>query len=223
VALAVTTRLFDTCPELSICRDHRSNSRIFNSAGWTAQDVLSLPAAIRDQYYGQPLGTIPLSESLGRTGAPDGPRRQSLVPFPANICPVNISRRIPLSAQTALWPLGQNPAFPPRHRRGGRVDGLQALGSQSRLSMESIHLADRKSEISVQYAPIHPGGQHWLSLFRKVFLSSGTAPSHGPIAAHWNTVGRWVYSLQDRQTIEQVAVLSTKAAVTSPVGAAPLL
>jgi len=32
-----------------------------------------------------------------------------------------------------------------------------------------------------------------------------------PIAEHWNTVGRWVYSLQDRQTIEQVAGFEYKS------------
>jgi len=32
-----------------------------------------------------------------------------------------------------------------------------------------------------------------------------------PVAAHWNTVGRWVYSLQDRKTIEQVAGFEYKA------------
>ena len=32
-----------------------------------------------------------------------------------------------------------------------------------------------------------------------------------PIAGHWNTVGRWVYSLQDRQTIEQLAGFEYKS------------
>ena len=32
-----------------------------------------------------------------------------------------------------------------------------------------------------------------------------------PIAEHWNTVGRWVYSLQDHQTIEQVAGFEYKS------------
>jgi LPS-assembly protein len=32
-----------------------------------------------------------------------------------------------------------------------------------------------------------------------------------PIADHWNTVGRWVYSLQDHQTIEQVAGFEYKS------------
>jgi LPS-assembly protein len=32
-----------------------------------------------------------------------------------------------------------------------------------------------------------------------------------PIAAHWNTVGRWVYSLEDKKTIEQVAGFEYKS------------
>jgi LPS-assembly protein len=32
-----------------------------------------------------------------------------------------------------------------------------------------------------------------------------------PIASHWNTVGRWVYSLQDHQTIEQLAGIEYKS------------
>jgi LPS-assembly protein len=32
-----------------------------------------------------------------------------------------------------------------------------------------------------------------------------------PIASHWNTVGRWVYSLANHQTIEQLAGIEYKS------------
>ena len=32
-----------------------------------------------------------------------------------------------------------------------------------------------------------------------------------PIGGHWNTVGRWVYSLQDHETIEQLAGFEYKS------------
>jgi len=34
----------------------------------------------------------------------------------------------------------------------------------------------------------------------------------GRIGGHWNAVGRWVYSLADRTTIEQNCRIDTKAA-----------
>jgi len=77
--------------------------------------------------------------------------------------------------------------------------------------MESLHLAD--GEVG-DFGPIpprsHPGG-HIGYRFQEGILKQWDGSFAWPIAGHWNTVGRWVYSLQDRQTIEQVAGFEYKS------------
>jgi len=68
-----------------------------------------------------------------------------------------------------------------------------------------------KSEILVQY---HPGPAKVVNLgyrFQEGILKQYDGSFAWPIAGHWNAVGRWVYSLQDRQTIEQLAGIEYKS------------
>ena len=68
-----------------------------------------------------------------------------------------------------------------------------------------------KSEIGVQY---HPDRDRVVNLgyrFQSGILKQWDGSFAWPIADHWNTVGRWVYSIQDRQTIEQVAGFEYKS------------
>ena len=68
-----------------------------------------------------------------------------------------------------------------------------------------------KSAISVQY---RPDGERVVNLgyrFQEGILKQWDGSFAWPITAHWNTVGRWVYSLQDKQTIEQVAGFEYKS------------
>jgi LPS-assembly protein len=68
-----------------------------------------------------------------------------------------------------------------------------------------------KSEVSVQYRP-DPGRVINLGYrFQDGILKQWDGSFAWPIAEHWNTVGRWVYSLQDHQTIEQVAGIEYKS------------
>lgn len=62
-----------------------------------------------------------------------------------------------------------------------------------------------KAEIGVQY---HPDRDRVVNLgyrFQDGILQQWDGSFAWPIAAHWSSVGRWVYSIQDKQTIEQVA------------------
>ena len=68
-----------------------------------------------------------------------------------------------------------------------------------------------KSEILLQYHPapakvVNLGYRYQQGIFKQYDGSVAW-----PIAGHWNAVGRWVYSLQDRQTIEQVAGIEYKS------------
>jgi LPS-assembly protein len=68
-----------------------------------------------------------------------------------------------------------------------------------------------KSEILVQY---HPDPNKVVNLgyrFQDGILKQYDGSFAWPIAGHWNTVGRWVYSLQDHQTIEQLAGFEYKS------------
>ena len=69
----------------------------------------------------------------------------------------------------------------------------------------------QKSEISVHYSP-DPGRVVNLGYrFQQGILKQWDGSVAWPITDHWNTVGRWVYSLRDHQTIEQVAGFEYKS------------
>ena len=68
-----------------------------------------------------------------------------------------------------------------------------------------------KSEFSLQY---HPSPERVANLgyrFQHDVLRQWDGSFAWPIAQHWNTVGRMVYSLQDKQTIERVAGFEYKS------------
>jgi LPS-assembly protein len=74
-----------------------------------------------------------------------------------------------------------------------------------------------KSEVSLQYRPdptrvVNIGYRFQQNILnQQVILKQWDGSFAWPIADHWNTVGRWVYSLQDRQTIEQMAGFEYKS------------
>jgi len=74
-----------------------------------------------------------------------------------------------------------------------------------------------KSEISLQYRPdptrvVNVGYRFQQNVLTQgVILKQWDASFAWPISRHWNSVGRWVYSLQDRKTTEQVAGFEYKS------------
>jgi LPS-assembly protein len=74
-----------------------------------------------------------------------------------------------------------------------------------------------KSEVSLQYRPdpsrvVNIGYRFQQNVLNQaVILKQWDGSVAWPIASHWNTVGRWVYSLEDRKTIEQVAGFEYKS------------
>ena len=68
-----------------------------------------------------------------------------------------------------------------------------------------------KSEVLLQY---HPDTNKVVNVgyrFQQDILKQYDVSFAWPIASHWNTVGRYVYSLQDRQVIEQLAGFEYKS------------
>ena len=68
-----------------------------------------------------------------------------------------------------------------------------------------------KSEVLVQYRPDPMKVVNLGYRFQQDILKQYDGSFAWPIAGHWNTVGRWVYSLQDHQTIEQLAGFEYKS------------
>ncbi len=68
-----------------------------------------------------------------------------------------------------------------------------------------------KSEIALQYRPDPRRVVNIAYRFQEGILKQWDGSFAWPIADHWNTVGRWVYSLQDHQTIEQLAGFEYKS------------
>jgi LPS-assembly protein len=68
-----------------------------------------------------------------------------------------------------------------------------------------------KSEVLLQYRPDPNKVVNIGYRFQEDILKQYDVSFAWPIASHWNTVGRYVYSLQDRQVIEQLAGFEYKS------------
>jgi LPS-assembly protein len=68
-----------------------------------------------------------------------------------------------------------------------------------------------KAEILLQYQPDPTKVVNLGYRFQDGILKQYDGSFAWPIAGHWNGVGRWVYSLQDHQTIEQLAGIEYKS------------
>ncbi|HMI76260.1 MAG TPA: LPS assembly protein LptD [Steroidobacteraceae bacterium] len=209
VALAVTTRLFDTVSGTQYLSATVGQIRYFSIPRvGLPQDALSLQG-IRDQ-NGQPLGAIPLVNPLAVPGALTAPGGQSYVAFPGQYFPGQYAYG--LSRPSRVLATGQDPAFPASDIVAEvALTGYKHLGVNLDYQWNPYTSQTEKSEISVQYRPDPSRVVNIGYRFQEGILKQWDGSFAWPIAAHWNTVGRWVYSLQDRQTIEQVAGFEYKS------------
>jgi LPS-assembly protein len=210
VALAVTTRLFDTVSGTQYLSATVGQIRYFSIPRvGLPQDALSVPASIRDQ-NGLPLAMIPAVNPLAVPGGLTGPGGQSFVAYPGQY----YFGQYPygLSGPARSLALGQNPAFPASDIVAEvALTGYKHLGVNLDYQWNPYTSQTEKSEISVQYRPDPTRVVNIGYRFQEGILKQWDGSFAWPIAAHWNTVGRWVYSLQDRQTIEQVAGFEYKS------------
>jgi len=68
-----------------------------------------------------------------------------------------------------------------------------------------------KSEVLLQYRPDPSRVVNVGYRFQQDILKLYDLSFAWPIAGHWNTVGRWVYSIQDHELIEQLAGVEYKS------------
>ena len=214
VALAMTTRLFDTVSGTQYLAATVGQIRYFSIPRvGLPQDVLSLTQGLRDQ-NGQLLGAIPVVNPLALPGALTAPGGQSYVAYPGQSYlgqyAYGLSRQAQAQAQALA--LGQNPAFPASDIVAEvALTGYKHLGVNLDYQWNPYTSQTEKSEIAVQYRPDPTRVVNIGYRFQEGILKQWDGSFAWPIAAHWNTVGRWVYSLQDRQTIEQVAGIEFKS------------
>jgi LPS-assembly protein len=207
VALALTTRLFDHVSGAQYLSATIGQIRYFSIPR------VGLPDATVLESSGAALVTVPGVNPLALPGqALVNARGQILMTAPGQYV-----SGLPFQA-LALAGSGQPPNFP--------ASDLVADVSVTAYKHFSFNLdylwnpytsQTDKSEVSLQYRPdpsrvVNIGYRFQQNVLdQSVILKQWDGSVAWPIAAHWNTVGRWVYSLEDRKTIEQVAGFEYKS------------
>ena len=189
LALGLTTRLFDTCQRHPVpVRHHRPNPLFLDSAGDrpAGRFAVGQRPARRRAARGQSAGLA------GAVRYQCALRRHSAAR--ADLCHLgwpDWRRDRSGRERPALSGLG--------HRRRSRADRLQAPERQSR-TINGIRTPPHtdKEEIGVQYQPDPTRVVNLGYRFQEGILKQYDASFAWPIAGHWNTVGRWVYSLADQ-------------------------
>ncbi len=210
VALAVTTRLFDTVSGTQYLSATVGQIRYFATPRVDfPQDALALAQEIRGQNAPLP-GVIPVVNPLALPGALIAPGGQSYVAFPGQYFFGQYPYGLGKAAQALA--LGQNPAFPASDIVAEvALTGYKHLGVNLDYQWNPYTSQTEKSEIAVQYRPDPNRVVNLGYRFQEGILKQWDGSFAWPIAGHWNAVGRWVYSLQDRETIEQVAGVEYKS------------
>jgi LPS-assembly protein len=205
VALAVTTRLFDTVSGTQYLSATVGQIRYFSIPRvGLPTDALNPATALLGQ-------NVPIVNPLELPGdALLIARGQPFVPYyPGE--PISALNRFGLTQPQQLN--SQTPgAFPASDIVAEVVlTGYKHLGVNLDYQWNPYTSQTEKSEISVQYRPDPSRVINIGYRFQEGILKQWDGSFAWPIAEHWNTVGRWVYSLQDRQTIEQVAGFEYKS------------
>ena len=207
VALALTTRLFDHVSGAQYLSATIGQIRYFSipRVGLPDESVL--------QSTGATLITVPGVNPLALPGqALVNSRGQILMTAPGQYV-----SGLPFQTLAVLAP-GQPPNFP-----ASDIVADVSVTAYKHFSFNFDYLWNPytsqtdKSEVSLQYRPdpsrvVNIGYRFQQNVLdQSVILKQWDGSLAWPIAAHWNTVGRWVYSLEDRKTIEQVAGFEYKS------------
>jgi LPS-assembly protein len=207
VALALSTRLFDHVSGAQYLSATIGQIRYFSipRVGLPDESVL--------QSTGATLISVPGVNPLALPGqALVNSRGQILMTAPGQYV-----SGLPFQTMAVLAP-GQPPNFP-----ASDIVADVSVTAYKHFSFNFDYLWNPytsqtdKSEVSLQYRPdpsrvVNIGYRFQQNVLdQSVILKQWDGSVAWPIAAHWNTVGRWVYSLEDRKTIEQVAGFEYKS------------
>jgi LPS-assembly protein len=202
VALALTTRLFDTASGTQFLSATVGQIRYFSIPR------VGLPEIAALQSSGQTLVTLPGVNPLALPGqALVNSRGQILMSIPGQY----------VSGLTSQTLAVLSPGQAAQLNSASDIVADVAVTAYKHFSLNFDYLWNPytsqtdKSEVSLQYRPdptrvVNLGYRFQQNVLTQgVILKQWDGSLAWPIASHWNTVGRWVYSLQDRKTIEQVA------------------
>jgi LPS-assembly protein len=204
VALAVTTRLFDTASGTQYLSATIGQIRYFSIPRVGLPTDPFIPGAVQ---VGQ---SAPIVNPLALPGdALMVARGQPFIAYPGEY-PYGFTRNGFL--QPLATPSQSQGAFPASDVVAEvALTGYKHLGVNLDYQWNPYTSQTEKSEVSVQYRPDPSRVVNIGYRFQEGILKQWDGSFAWPIAEHWNTVGRWVYSLQDRQTIEQVAGFEYKS------------
>ena len=208
VALALTTRLFDT-----------ASGQQYLSASIGQIRYFSIPRVglpVEDSYVasGATLVTVPGVNPLALPGQALITARGQTIAF----MPGQYVSGLPLAAFTPIG-AGQVAPFYPASDLIADV----AVTAYKHFSVDFDYLWNPytsqtdKSEVALQYRPdpsrvLNLGYRFQQNVLTQgVILKQWDGSVAWPIASRWSTVGRWVYSLEDHRTIEQVAGFEYKS------------
>ncbi|HEX3395803.1 MAG TPA: LPS assembly protein LptD [Steroidobacteraceae bacterium] len=205
VALAVTTRLFDTASGTQYLSATVGQIRYFSIPRVGLPTDPFIPGAVQ---IGQ---NVPIVNPLALPGdALLVARGQPFIPYYPGEYAYDLNRNgfvSPLASTSQT-----QGAFPASDIVAEvALTGYRHLGVNLDYQWNPYTSQTEKSEISVQYRPDPSRVVNIGYRFQEGILKQWDGSFAWPIAEHWNTVGRWVYSLQDRQTIEQVAGFEYKS------------
>jgi LPS-assembly protein len=206
VALALTTRLFDHNSGAQYLSATIGQIRYFSipQVGLTDTDYLGPPAAAQ-AFQIMPMNPLAIPGALIWRG-------QSFTPYPGQyLLPDQYLYGFPRQP-VASEPGQTSPTYPASDIIADvSLTGYKHMSVNLDYQWNPYTSQTEKSEISVQY---HPDFNRVVNIgyrFQQGILKQYDGSFAWPIADKWNTVGRWVYSLQDHQTIEQVAGFEYKS------------
>jgi LPS-assembly protein len=211
VALALTTRLFD----------HVSGAQYLSATigqiRYLTIPRVGLPEQLAQQADGDTLMTVPGVNPLALPGQALVNARGQIL----NFMPGQYVSGLPVQSFAPFAPL--TPGQVLERFPASDIVADVAVTAYKHFSFNFDYLWNPytsqtdKSEVSIQYRPdptrvINLGYRFQENVLNDTpILKQWDGSFAWPIAAHWNTVGRWVYSLQDHQTIEQVAGFEYKS------------
>jgi LPS-assembly protein len=196
--------VFDTAlPDLNLSELFRANRYV---GGDRISDANQLAAGVTTRLFDQNTGQQLLAATLGQI-------RYFSVPRVGLPCPVPVSnvQQVTLASQLGV-PCTSGEVF-----NASDLVGDVSLTAYKNWTVNLDYVWNpylnqtEKSEFSIQY---RPDPRHVVNLayrYQKDTFEQWDGSVAWPIAAHWSAVGRLVYSIMDKQTIEQVAGFEYKS------------
>jgi LPS-assembly protein len=216
--------LFDTgIPDLNLVELFRTNRYVGDDR---IGDANQLAMGLTTRLFSQTSGTQYLSATIGQIRYFELPRvllpeeitqtlpGQTLLTMPGQPTQIFPGQNLPtLPGQT----LATAPGETPQTFHASDIIGEVSVTAYKHWSLDLDYQWNPytsqtdKSEVLLQYRPDPSRVVNIGYRFQQDILKQYDASFAWPIAGHWNTVGRYVYSIQDRQLIEELAGFEYKS------------